>query len=161
MLTYSCALHGLSRPSPQAQRDKASKLFHDSTNVVLFTSDVTARGLDYPDVTAVVQVGNGRPRPLPRELLELRSTRRPVVQEACVGKQLLLLLLLGVFSCGAGGCGPCDDWKKPHKTFVVGTSLALVYAGGEGRSVEASPLSDGRTTHVAPEKEKPEGRYLY
>jgi len=42
--------------SPQAQRDKASKLFHDSTNVVLFTSDVTARGLDYPDVTAVIQV---------------------------------------------------------------------------------------------------------
>lgn len=41
---------------PQAQRDKASKLFHDSTNVVLFTSDVTARGLDYPDVTAVIQV---------------------------------------------------------------------------------------------------------
>lgn len=44
--------------SLQAQRDKASKLFHDSTNVVLFTSDVTARGLDYPDVTAVVQVTN-------------------------------------------------------------------------------------------------------
>jgi len=41
----------------QGQRDKASKLFHDSTNVVLFTSDVTARGLDYPDVSFVCQVG--------------------------------------------------------------------------------------------------------
>ena len=40
----------------QAQRDRASKVFHDSTNVILFTSDVTARGLDYPDVDFIIQV---------------------------------------------------------------------------------------------------------
>merc|ERR1711998_210706 len=31
--------------------------FRASTNAVMFTSDVTARGLDYPDVTFVLQVG--------------------------------------------------------------------------------------------------------
>ena len=28
-----------------------------TANVVLFSTDISARGLDYPDVTAVVQVG--------------------------------------------------------------------------------------------------------
>eukprot|EP00615_Pteridomonas_danica_P010254 CAMPEP_0114352438 /NCGR_PEP_ID=MMETSP0101-20121206/17954_1 /TAXON_ID=38822 ORGANISM="Pteridomonas danica, Strain PT" /NCGR_SAMPLE_ID=MMETSP0101 /ASSEMBLY_ACC=CAM_ASM_000211 /LENGTH=628 /DNA_ID=CAMNT_0001492855 /DNA_START=54 /DNA_END=1940 /DNA_ORIENTATION=+ len=41
----------------QSFRDKASKMFHDNTNLILFTSDVTARGLDYPDVTSVIQIG--------------------------------------------------------------------------------------------------------
>lgn len=41
----------------QAQRDKASALFRTARSGFLFTSDVSARGVDYPDVTAVVQVG--------------------------------------------------------------------------------------------------------
>eukprot|EP00622_Pseudochattonella_farcimen_P007721 FR743775.1.p1 GENE.FR743775.1~~FR743775.1.p1 ORF type:complete len:410 (+),score=101.64 FR743775.1:82-1230(+) len=41
----------------QPARDKASAAFRASTNAVMFTSDVTARGLDYPDVTFVLQVG--------------------------------------------------------------------------------------------------------
>ena len=42
----------------QPARDKASNAFRASTNgAVMFTSDVTARGLDYPDVTFVLQVG--------------------------------------------------------------------------------------------------------
>jgi len=41
----------------QVQRGKASKVFHDAKEGVLFSSDVTARGIDFPDVTAVIQVG--------------------------------------------------------------------------------------------------------
>mmetsp|Transcript_7219 Transcript_7219/g.13011 ORF Transcript_7219/g.13011 Transcript_7219/m.13011 type:complete len:242 (-) Transcript_7219:160-885(-) len=41
----------------QSARTKTSEKFRQSEHSILFTSDVTARGMDYPDVTAVVQVG--------------------------------------------------------------------------------------------------------
>lgn len=41
----------------QSQRGKASAAFRTSTQVIMFTSDVSARGMDYPDVTRVIQVG--------------------------------------------------------------------------------------------------------
>lgn len=41
----------------QSQREKASERFRKSRSAVMFSSDVTARGMDYPDVTYVLQVG--------------------------------------------------------------------------------------------------------
>jgi ATP-dependent RNA helicase MSS116 len=41
----------------QSTRTKKSAVFKQSTNVILFSSDVSARGMDYPDVTFVCQVG--------------------------------------------------------------------------------------------------------
>lgn len=41
----------------QSARDKASKAFRDSKSAILCTSDVSARGVDYPNVTVVIQVG--------------------------------------------------------------------------------------------------------
>ncbi len=41
----------------QSQRNKASEKFRKARRAVMFTSDVSARGVDYPDVTAVIQVG--------------------------------------------------------------------------------------------------------
>lgn len=41
----------------QAQRTRASDQFRSSANAILFSSDVTARGMDYPDVTLVIQIG--------------------------------------------------------------------------------------------------------
>lgn len=41
----------------QSARDKASKSFRDSKSAILCTSDVSARGVDYPNVTLVVQLG--------------------------------------------------------------------------------------------------------
>lgn len=41
----------------QGHRTKMSDRFRTQSNIVMFTSDVTARGLDYPDVTSVIQVG--------------------------------------------------------------------------------------------------------
>ena len=41
----------------QPQRDAAAKRFRAGSGLVLFSSDVSARGMDYPDITEVIQVG--------------------------------------------------------------------------------------------------------
>ena len=41
----------------QKQRERASEEFRDAKNAIMFSSDVSARGMDYPDVTFVLQVG--------------------------------------------------------------------------------------------------------
>jgi len=50
-------LHTSSRQK-MALREKASALFHGRDGVVLCCSDLAARGMDFPDVTAVIQVGS-------------------------------------------------------------------------------------------------------
>lgn len=40
----------------QTQRDRASAQFRSESKLVMFSSDVSARGVDYPNVTYVVQV---------------------------------------------------------------------------------------------------------
>lgn len=41
----------------QAQRTKTAEAFRTGKKVVMFSSDVSARGVDYPDVSLVLQVG--------------------------------------------------------------------------------------------------------
>jgi len=41
----------------QPHRTKAADKFRASTKAVMFSSDVTARGMDFPDVTTVIQMG--------------------------------------------------------------------------------------------------------
>lgn len=41
----------------QAQRERASAAFRAARNAIMMSSDVSARGVDYPDVSAVIQVG--------------------------------------------------------------------------------------------------------
>merc|ERR1719296_160315 len=41
----------------QGHRNKVSQQFREGKNAIMFSSDVSARGMDYPDVTKVVQVG--------------------------------------------------------------------------------------------------------
>ena len=41
----------------QPQRTRIAEQFREGTKLVMFSSDVSARGMDYPGVTAVVQVG--------------------------------------------------------------------------------------------------------
>ncbi|KAL3816983.1 hypothetical protein ACHAXA_010103 [Cyclostephanos tholiformis] len=41
----------------QTARERASEQFRKSRDAVMFSSDVSARGMDYPDVTFVLQVG--------------------------------------------------------------------------------------------------------
>jgi ATP-dependent RNA helicase MSS116 len=40
----------------QSQRNATADKFRKGTRMILFSSDVSARGVDYPDVTLVVQV---------------------------------------------------------------------------------------------------------
>lgn len=41
---------------PQLYRTRISDEFRESKRLILVTSDVSARGMNYPDVTLVVQV---------------------------------------------------------------------------------------------------------
>ena len=41
----------------QSSRTKVSDRFRTGNRLIMFTSDVSARGMDYPDVTRIVQVG--------------------------------------------------------------------------------------------------------
>ena len=43
-----------------AERTAASETFRERTQQVLLSSDVSARGVDYPDVSLVLQVGAPR-----------------------------------------------------------------------------------------------------
>jgi len=47
----------------QEYRARAAKEFIQWKQVVMFTSDVSARGVDYPDVTLVLQVGTTEKEP--------------------------------------------------------------------------------------------------
>ncbi|KAJ4806051.1 DEAD-box ATP-dependent RNA helicase 48 [Rhynchospora pubera] len=42
---------------PQLYRTRISDEFRESSRLILVTSDVTARGINYPDVTLVIQIG--------------------------------------------------------------------------------------------------------
>ncbi|KAE8144655.1 P-loop containing nucleoside triphosphate hydrolase protein [Aspergillus avenaceus] len=46
----------------QAARTRHSDLFRRCRSAILFSSDVTSRGLDFPDVTHVIQIGAARGR---------------------------------------------------------------------------------------------------
>eukprot|EP00965_Chrysotila_dentata_P191546 6174593-Pleurochrysis_carterae.AAC.1 len=39
----------------QSQRTRVAEQFRKGTDLIMFSSDVSARGMDYPDVTHVVQ----------------------------------------------------------------------------------------------------------
>lgn len=41
---------------PQLHRTRVSEEFKESKRLILVTSDVSARGMNYPDVTLVIQV---------------------------------------------------------------------------------------------------------
>jgi len=41
----------------QSYRTNVAKKFTEQSNVILFSSDVSARGVDYPNVSAVIQIG--------------------------------------------------------------------------------------------------------
>jgi len=50
-------VHGMHSRMKQTSRVKVAEQFHKGQNVMMFSSDVSARGVDYPGVTLVVQVG--------------------------------------------------------------------------------------------------------
>jgi len=69
----------------QSARSKTSEKFRDAKQAVLFTSDVSARGMDYPDVTFVLQVG----APSSKEQYVHRTGRSARAGKSGVGMLLL------------------------------------------------------------------------
>jgi superfamily II DNA/RNA helicase len=53
-----CSCYDLHSRLSQKQRDTAAAAFGSNPTGVIFASDVIARGLDFPDVSLVVQVGD-------------------------------------------------------------------------------------------------------
>lgn len=56
---------------PQSYRTRISDEFRKSKGLILVTSDVSARGVDYPDVTLVIQVREYFPLSFPSFLILL------------------------------------------------------------------------------------------
>ncbi|KAF4513490.1 hypothetical protein G6O67_000756 [Ophiocordyceps sinensis] len=57
-----CSTFAIHSRLSQMQRTKAAEMFRNAKNAVLFSSDVTARGMDFPNVTHVLQVDTPRDR---------------------------------------------------------------------------------------------------
>ncbi|PKA55668.1 DEAD-box ATP-dependent RNA helicase 48 [Apostasia shenzhenica] len=70
---------------PQLYRSRISDEFRESKHIILVTSDVSARGMNYPDVTLVIQVGI--PPDREQYIHRLERTGR----EGNYGKGMLLL----------------------------------------------------------------------
>lgn len=75
----------------QAQRTKTSELFRTGSCLVMFSSDVSARGLDYPDISFVLQVG----------LTDKQQYVHRLGRTARAGKEGFGLLLLAPFEDAA------------------------------------------------------------
>ena len=54
---FSCPVMDLHSKKTQSARRTASENFRQATSAILLTSDVSARGIDFPDVTQVIQIG--------------------------------------------------------------------------------------------------------
>ncbi|KIW46732.1 uncharacterized protein PV06_02378 [Exophiala oligosperma] len=52
-----CKVLEISSQLTQSQRERNTQEFRNSTSAILVASDVAARGMDFPDVTHVIQVG--------------------------------------------------------------------------------------------------------
>lgn len=52
-----CPVMEIHSRKSQSARIKTSEQFRDATKAIMFSSDVSARGMDYPDVSFVLQVG--------------------------------------------------------------------------------------------------------
>ncbi|KAK5940318.1 hypothetical protein PMZ80_007738 [Knufia obscura] len=52
-----CRIFQMHGKLQQAQRTRESQGFRNSESAILFSSDVTARGMDFPDVSHVIQIG--------------------------------------------------------------------------------------------------------
>ncbi|KAF4554341.1 ATP-dependent RNA helicase cyt-19-like protein [Elsinoe fawcettii] len=57
-----CKIYSIHSRLTQAQRTTAAESFRNAKAAMLFSSDVTARGMDFPNVTHVVQVGSPQDR---------------------------------------------------------------------------------------------------
>eukprot|EP01063_Lacrimia_lanifica_P030860 TRINITY_DN4987_c3_g1_i1.p2 TRINITY_DN4987_c3_g1~~TRINITY_DN4987_c3_g1_i1.p2 ORF type:complete len:627 (+),score=279.07 TRINITY_DN4987_c3_g1_i1:161-1882(+) len=69
----------------QSARNKCSEQFRDRSRLIMFSSDVSARGMDYPDVSRVIQIG------LPADTAQYTHRLGRTARAGKTGDGLLLL----------------------------------------------------------------------
>lgn len=90
-MKFPCEILEIHSRKSQPQRTRTSDIFRKPGNKILFSSDVSARGMDYPDVTHVLQVG----------LTDREQYIHRLGRTARVGKQGMGWLLLAPFEVKA------------------------------------------------------------
>ncbi|MCD7448580.1 hypothetical protein HAX54_044526 [Datura stramonium] len=93
---------------PQLYRTRISDEFKETKRVILITSDVSARGMNYPDVTLVIQVGV----PVDREQYIHRLGRTG--REGKEGEGILLLAPWEQYFLDDIKDLPMENWPVPH-----------------------------------------------
>ncbi|KAH0708653.1 hypothetical protein KY284_010080 [Solanum tuberosum] len=93
---------------PQLYRTRISDEFKETKRVILITSDVSARGMNYPDVTLVIQVG----LPVDREQYIHRLGRTG--REGKEGEGILLLAPWEQYFLDDIKDLPMENWPVPH-----------------------------------------------
>lgn len=93
---------------PQLYRTRISDEFKETKRVILITSDVSARGMNYPDVTLVIQVGI----PVDREQYIHRLGRTG--REGKEGEGILLLAPWEQYFLDDIKDLPMENWPVPH-----------------------------------------------
>ncbi|KAK4726374.1 hypothetical protein R3W88_031291 [Solanum pinnatisectum] len=93
---------------PQLYRTRISDEFKETKRVILVTSDVSARGMNYPDVTLVIQVG----LPVDREQYIHRLGRTG--REGKEGEGILLLAPWEQYFLDDIKDLPMENWPVPH-----------------------------------------------
>ncbi|CAN4095248.1 unnamed protein product [Withania somnifera] len=93
---------------PQLYRTRISNEFKETKRIILITSDVSARGMNYPDVTLVIQVGI----PVDREQYIHRLGRTG--REGKEGEGILLLAPWEQYFLDDIKDLPMESWSVPH-----------------------------------------------
>ncbi|KAF3647117.1 DEAD-box ATP-dependent RNA helicase 48 [Capsicum annuum] len=93
---------------PQLYRTRISDEFKETKRVILITSDVSARGMNYPDVTLVIQVGI----PVDREQYIHRLGRTG--REGKEGEGILFLAPWEQYFLDGIKDLPMENWPVPH-----------------------------------------------
>ncbi|KAK4354603.1 hypothetical protein RND71_026797 [Anisodus tanguticus] len=93
---------------PQLYRTRISDEFKETKRVILISSDVSARGMNYPDVTLVIQVG----LPVDREQYIHRLGRTG--REGKEGEGILLLAPWEQYFLDDIKDLPMENWPVPH-----------------------------------------------
>lgn len=109
----------------QARRTKNSQSFRRAISGILFSSDVTARGMDFPDVTHVIQIGS----PMTREVYIHRIGRTARANKKGEGWVFLHDLEYDNFS------GRVDD--LPISKDMTSLQTAAVNMAGENKDLPA------------------------
>lgn len=124
-------IHVIHSRMSQSSRQKASRAFSEEHSSVLFTSDVSARGMDYPNVTTVIQYG----LPNRRELYLHRLGR--TARAGHSGKGLLVAMPFERFSSLRLRKEGLKQW--PQDTFdSARSSPKVVHSSKMAASAEAA-----------------------